>query len=134
MITNIRIVMLTTTRHNPGPGAYDPKTGTTPNGEYFVAGIHNSKAPTFSLPSLPRFKQEKKDTKPGPGTYSLHVGISDPSATFISTFRSPKVRTFYHSDRKTIDITKDQRSKSISHIINTYSIRHSRTRKLQAAL
>lgn len=103
--------MLTTTRYNPGPGAYDPKVGTNPTGDYFIASIHNSKAPTFSLPSLPRFKNEKKDTKPGPGTYSLHIGIADPTSTFLSTFKTPKTRTFYHSDRKTIDITRDQKCK-----------------------
>jgi len=53
--------MLTTTRANPGPGAYDPKVTLNPNGSYYVAGIPNSKAPTFSLPSLPRFNQSKLD-------------------------------------------------------------------------
>lgn len=105
-------MLLTTARYNPGPGAYDPKVGTNPTGEYFIASLHNSKAPTFSLPSLPRFRDDKKDvTRPGPGAYSLKVGIADPSATFVSTFRSPKTRTFYHSDRKTLEITRDQKSK-----------------------
>lgn len=102
--------MLTTTRFNPGPGAYDPKTNTNPNGNYFIGTIHNSKASTFSLPSLPRFRDEKRDQRPGPGSYSLKVGIADPGSTFVSTYQSPKIRTFYHSDRKTIDITKDQKS------------------------
>jgi hypothetical protein len=91
--------LLTSTRFNPGPGAYDPKTNFNPNGTYFVANIHNSKAPTFSLPSLPRFKDEKRDGKPGPASYQLKVGIADPTSSFVSTFRSPKVRSFYHSDR-----------------------------------
>ena len=105
--------MLTTTRHNPGPGAYDPKTSFDPSGNYFVSSISNSKAPTFSLPSLPRFSHSKLDTKPGPGAYTLKTGVGDTGSNFISTFKSPKTRTFYHSDRKTIDITKDQRSKII---------------------
>ena len=111
------IVMLTTTRANPGPGAYDPKTMLSPNGSYYVAGIHNSKSHTFSLPSLPRFRQDKQDQKPGPGAYSLKAGMSDSASSFISTFKSPKTRTFYHSDRKTIDISKDTRSKIIQFII-----------------
>jgi len=98
---------LTSARYNPGPGAYDPKNSTSPTGEYFVASLHNSKAPTFSLPSLPRFKDEKKDTRPGPGTYALKVGIADPTSTFVSTFKSPKIRTFYHADRRTLELTKD---------------------------
>jgi hypothetical protein len=99
--------MLTSTRHNPGPGAYDPKTSITPTGDYFIGSMKNSKAPHFSLPSLQRFREEKREVSPGPGAYTLKVGISDPSATMISTFKSPKTRTFYHSDRKTIDIPKN---------------------------
>jgi len=91
--------MLTSTRFNPGPGSYDPKTNFNPNGTYFVASIHNSKAPTFSLPSLPRFKDDKSGSRPGPGSYQFKVGIADPASSFVSTFRSPKVRSFYHSDR-----------------------------------
>ena len=45
-------VMLTSTRLNPGPGAYEPKTFTNPTGIYFISSVKNSKAPTFSLPSL----------------------------------------------------------------------------------
>lgn len=110
ILNAILIVMLTTTRHNPGPGAYDPKVTINPHGTYYVATIPNSKAPTFSLPSLPRFKQSRLDTKPGPGAYNLKTGIADNASTFLSTFKSPKVRTFYHSDRKTIDISKDHKS------------------------
>lgn len=104
--------MLTTTRNNPGPGAYEPKTTINNDGRYFVATMKNSGAPTFSLPSLPRFQNEKADTKPGPGAYTLKIGISDNASSFISTFKSPKTRTFYHSDRKTIEISKDTRSKN----------------------
>lgn len=43
---------------------------------------------------------------PGPGAYTLKVGIGDTASSFLSTFTSPKTRTFYHSDRKTIDIPK----------------------------
>jgi hypothetical protein len=69
--------------------------------------MKNSGAPAFSLPSLSRFDVAKSDTKPGPGAYNLKIGIGDAASSFISTFKSPKTRTFYHSDRKTIDITKD---------------------------
>lgn len=86
-------------RHNPGPGAYEPKLGTEPSGKYFISSIKNSGAPSFSLPSLPRFRNDKKDTVPGPGAYTLKTGISDPSSQFISFIKSPKTRTFYHSDR-----------------------------------
>ena len=74
--------------------------------------MKNSGATTFSLPSLPRFLNEKKDNRPGPATYNLKLGISDSSS--VSTFKSPKARTFYHSDRRTIEISKDTRSKSYS--------------------
>ena len=104
------IVMLTTVRQNPGPGAYDPPSSLQANGKYFEAKLKNSGAPTFSLPSLQRFK-EKLDYRPGPGAYNLKVGISDSTSFYLSTFTSPKTRTFYHSDRKTIDITKDAKSK-----------------------
>jgi hypothetical protein len=108
------IVMLTTQRYNPGPGAYEPKNSITPSGSYFVSTIKNSGAPSFSLPSLPRFDAKKKAAIPGPGAYSLKVGISDPSSQFISTFKSPKTRTFYHADRRTIEIPNDFKSKKKS--------------------
>jgi hypothetical protein len=53
--------MLTSTRHNPGPGAYEPKTNLSATGNYFIGHCKNSLAPSFSLPSLKRWKQEKKD-------------------------------------------------------------------------
>ena len=102
---------MTSTRHNPGPGAYDPKTYTNAAGVYAIAGIKNSKAPNFSLPSLPRFIYAKDERNPGPGSYSIKVGISDNSSQFISTVKSPKTNTFYHSDRITIDIPTHIRSK-----------------------
>jgi hypothetical protein len=71
--------------------------------------MKNSGATQFSLPSLNRFDNAKKDQIPGPGQYSLKIGVGDPSSTFISTFKSPKTRTFYHADRKTIDIPNDQK-------------------------
>ena len=40
----------------------------------------------------------------------MKIGIGDGSSQFVSTFKSPKARTFYHSDRKTIEISKDTRS------------------------
>ena len=103
-------MLLTSTRHNPGPGAYEPKTTISANGNYFISGMKNSKAPLFTLPSLDRFIYDKKERAPGPGAYSLKTGISDPAASFISTFKSPKTRTFYHSDRKTIDIPSSVKS------------------------
>ena len=106
--------MLTSTRNNPGPGAYDPKTSIDPCGKYFIASIKNSGAPAFSLPTLSRFSYGKADRIPGPGTYAPKIGISDSASSFISTFKSPKTRTFYHSDRKTIDIPSHIRSKIIT--------------------
>ena len=105
------LVLFTSARFNPGPGTYDPKNNLDPQGKYFVAKIKNSGAPSFSLPSLQRFKESKIDTKPGPASYLLKIGIGDPTSHFSSTFNSPKARTFYHSDRKTIDISKDVKSK-----------------------
>lgn len=103
--------MLTSVRFNPGPGAYEPKNSINPTGDYFIASLKNSKAAHFSLPSLPRFRDTKRESSPGPGAYNLKVGISDTASSFISTFTSPKTRTFYHSDRKTIDIPKHIMSK-----------------------
>jgi len=74
---NANHIMLTSTRHNPGPGAYEPKTFTNSHGNYFVSSIKNTGAPTFSLPSLSRFSIGKPDEVPGPGAYTLKVGISD---------------------------------------------------------
>jgi hypothetical protein len=48
----------------------------------------------------------------------LKVGISDQSSGMVSAFKSPKTRTFYHFDRKTIDISKDAQSKLIIEILN----------------
>ena len=105
-------MLLTTVRHNPGPGAYEPKVNINEKGHYFVSTIKSSGAPTFSLPSLSRFHMEKSDDVPGPGSYTLKTGISDPAHQFVSSFKSPKTRTFYHCDRKTIDIPSDSKSKS----------------------
>ena len=103
--------MLTSTRHNPGPGTYDVKPSISATGHYSVAGFKDSKAPNFSLPSLARFQYDKRERSPGPGAYAMKTGISDNGSQFISTFKSPKTRTFYHSDRKTIDIPSSIRSK-----------------------
>jgi hypothetical protein len=111
--------MLTNTRHNPGPGAYEPRTSISATGTYMLAGMKNSNATKFSLPSLSRFDHAEKERSPGPGAYSLKVGISDNASQFISTFRSPKTRTFYHSDRKTIDIPNSVKSK-VNHIVAIY--------------
>lgn len=104
------IVLLTTIRQNPGPGAYEPKTSTSKDGKYFIASMKSSKAPTFSLPSLARFDRKEPHMIPGPGAYALKTGIADASASFISTVKGPKTRTFYHADRKTIDIPNDVKS------------------------
>jgi hypothetical protein len=71
------IVMLTTARFNPGPGAYEPKTSISANGNYLIAGFKNSKAPTFSLPAMSAKAYGRKDNSPGPGAYNLKTGISD---------------------------------------------------------
>lgn len=55
---SILTVMLTSTRHNPGPGAYEPRTTLSATGNYFVGTMKNSLAPNFSLPSLKRFKPQ----------------------------------------------------------------------------
>ena len=75
---SILIVMLTTARHNPGPGAYEPKTSISANGSYMIAGYKNSKAPTFSAPSAKGTGSGgRNSSSPGPGAYNLKVGISD---------------------------------------------------------
>lgn len=100
------IVMLTSVRFNPGPGAYEPKNTITPTGEYYVSNMKNSGAPHFSLPKVSPGHNTKKDGSPGPGSYSIKTGLSDDNAHFISTIKGPKAKTFYHFDRKTIDIPK----------------------------
>lgn len=52
--------MLTSTRFNPGPGAYEPKNTLDAKGKYFVGSCKNSLAPSFSLPSLKRFNMAGK--------------------------------------------------------------------------
>ena len=64
----IQLVLMTTVRLNPGPGAYEPKNQMNQTGQYLIAGVKNSKAPTFSLPSLKRFSvNDKHKNIPGPG-------------------------------------------------------------------
>ena len=103
-------LLLTTIRQNPGPGAYTPAVNINKDGKYFVSSIKSSGAPSFSLPSLERFKVDNRTRfVPGPGQYDLKIGIGDPTSTFMSNFKSPKTRTFYHADRKTIDIPDDHK-------------------------
>jgi hypothetical protein len=104
--------MLTSTRYNPGPGAYNPKTTMDPNGNYFLSTMRNNGTITFKSPSSNGPQgMFRGNSNPGPGAYNLKVGIADKSSTFVSGFTSPKTRTFYHSDRVTIDIPKSIRSK-----------------------
>jgi hypothetical protein len=49
------LVLLTTIRQNPGPGTYEPKANVDKVGKCFISTIKNTGAPSFSLPSLPRF-------------------------------------------------------------------------------
>jgi len=97
--------LLTSTRHNPGPGAYAPKNEMNETGRYMIGNVHNSLAPSFSLPSLKRFQYVDNNKHfPGPGTYAPKIGISENGSQYISNIKSPTTRTFYHSDRVTIDI------------------------------
>ncbi len=103
--------MLTSTRYNPGPGAYDPKTTMDPKGNYFLSTMKNNGSITFKPISASEGSGLfRGNSNPGPGAYNLKVGIADKSSTFISGFTSPKARTFYHSDRVTTDIPKSIRS------------------------
>lgn len=71
-------LLLTSTRHNPGPGAYAPKNEMNETGKYMIGNVHNSLAPSFSLPSLKRFQYVDNNKHfPGPGTYAPKIGISD---------------------------------------------------------
>lgn len=106
--------MIGATRHNPGPGAYEPKTNISPTGNYCLSTMKNSLAPSFSLPSLSKLHNKGgKSNMPGPGTYDMK-GIADVSSSFLSTYTGPKARTFYHFDRKTIDIPKSVKSKNLN--------------------
>ncbi len=49
------------------------------------------------------------DYRPGPGAYYSKIGIADKGYQYVSTVKSPKTRTFYHSDRRTIDIPKESK-------------------------
>jgi hypothetical protein len=120
------IVMLTSTRFNPGPGAYDSKNTIDSNGNYFIPTMKNPGTCTFKNPSNSKAgSMFGGNANPGPGAYNLKIGIADKSSSFISGFASPKTRTFNHSDRVTIDIPKSIRSKS-----HWLMIRSSRTREL----
>lgn len=39
---NLVIVLLTSVRHNPGPGTYEPKNTLSTVGKYFVSTIKNT--------------------------------------------------------------------------------------------
>ncbi len=95
------------TRYNPGPGSYKPNIEINKDGIYAYGKFKNSLAPTFSLPSFPRFKTQKVSNTPGPGQYNPKTSIVDPSANFLSNISSPKTRTLYQSERTTIDIPKN---------------------------
>lgn len=40
--SNLIIVLLTSVRHNPGPGTYEPKNTLSTVGKYFVSTIKNT--------------------------------------------------------------------------------------------
>ena len=44
---------------------------------------------------------------PGPGSYQIQLGVGEKQQFSISSLRTPAVRTFYHSDRKIFDVSKD---------------------------
>ena len=59
-----------------------------------------------------RFKEIKAGTTidyPGPGAYSPKNGTSSDGNYFISSIKSNGVRTFYHSNRLTAEVSKEKR-------------------------
>lgn len=44
----ISIAALNSTRHNPGPGAYEPKTSINQTGKYVLSNMHSTLSPSFS--------------------------------------------------------------------------------------
>ena len=76
-VNNSILVLLTSVRQNPGPGTYEPKNNINNVGKYFVSTIKNIATPSFSQSSQSRFSLEKADIVPGPGAYTLKIGIAD---------------------------------------------------------
>ncbi len=109
-------LLLTSVRHNPGPGQYEPKLSMNKIGVFYVSKMKNSLAPSFSLPSLKRFNYNDKQTRmvPGPGAYDPKIEITDQGAAFLSTISGPRIKSFYHSDRNTICIPASTKSKNTS--------------------
>jgi len=58
-------------RHNPGPGAYEPKNSLNQTGQYVISNLSNAIAPSMSMPSLDKGRQYYNINKvPGPGSYT----------------------------------------------------------------
>lgn len=71
---------MTTVRHNPGPGAYEPKNSINLTGHYVVSNMGNTLTPSMSLPSLDKGRQYFKINEvPGPGSYASKLNIGEPA-------------------------------------------------------
>lgn len=77
----------------------------------------SSGAPTFNPPNSKRFKHYNKDmvSEPGPGHYSPKTDLPSTGSYFVSKYSGAMSRTFYHSDRTTLKVSKQ--NKGISYIL-----------------
>lgn len=92
----------TSTRFNPGPGAYEPRDTINKSGQYAMSHMSNTLSPSFTNPSFGKGRNgeanSSKSFLPGPGAYSPKIDITSPKV-LPSVYKSSLVKTFYHNDR-----------------------------------
>ena len=91
-------------RESPGPGAYDSKA--TMNGTNVNSKLRSASVCTFNKTKGGRFGNSNNPSKqvPGPGQYSPRLEMTSTGEYFYSKYQSAGTRTFYHSNRKTIQL------------------------------
>ena len=82
-----------------------------------MSNLKSSLGQTFGMPSKnsPRFIRERGNITPGPGQYkyTLGLGVGGAYQARISTLNTPAASTFYHSERRLFNVTKEAKSNNI---------------------
>ena len=86
----------------PGPGAYESKALLNKRGKQHVAKFRSSGATTINPPRSARFNPNPERTQPGPGAYEPKLNMTGEGKYYIQKFKSSGAKTFYHSNRKTL--------------------------------
>jgi hypothetical protein len=105
--TNHRLI--STARDVPGPGAYDFKASVSNQNSGQIgwnSKLRSASVCTFNKGKGDRFGVSKNPSKqvPGPGQYSPKMEMSKTGDYFFSKYTSAGTRTFYHSNRQTIQL------------------------------